>query len=100
MLSGTICVLAGENGDAGLELPILRAGFQTTDYYSVECTGLDNSCGVREPILCFSVFSAHRLGSFSPPLLSGGFLESGSRSNTLDLVVTNRRLWLLHVGNV
>jgi hypothetical protein len=33
----------------GIELPILRAGFQTTDCYYEGRIGLDNSCGVREP---------------------------------------------------
>src|SRR5262245_66092732 len=95
-----IAALGSENVTAGFELPILRVGFQTTHCYSVERTGLINSRGIREPILYFSISSALGPGSFSPPLLPGGFLESRSKSSTLDLAVTNRRLWLLHVSYV
>jgi len=79
-------VLLCPRGNAvGFELPILRVGFQTTDCYSVECTGLINSRGIREPILYFSISSALGPGSFSPPLLSGGFLESRSKSRALSI---------------
>src|SRR5215472_4791383 len=98
--AGEVGARASVNDSAGFELLILRVGFQTTDCYSVERTGLINSRGIREPILYFSISSALGPGSFSPPLLSGGFLESRSKSSTLDLAVTNRRLWLLHVSYV
>ena len=86
---------------SGNQLATIR-GFHrgAADCYSVERTGLINSRGIREAILYFSISSALGPGSFSPPLLSGGFLESRSKSSTLDLAVTNRRLWLLHVSYV
>jgi len=75
MLCSATGDLGSENDTGGRELPILRAGFQTTDWYFVERTGLINSRGVRELILDFQYFGTWTV-SFSPPLLFGGFLEA------------------------